>query len=405
MKYLILRRRRDVDEDPFLEKVAADGRGSGKESPFQIDSQDLKENVVRDRRSDPDTEDVVLSIPFKLISPFDVSATGPAGSTAWGIDAVGALTCPQNGEGVTVAVLDTGIDRRHKAFSGIKFKANDLMDFTVDDKGVSGSAPDVDIHGHGTHVAGTIFGRDIDGTRIGVAPGVKRVLIGKVLGPNGGTTESIVNAIQWAVRQHADVISMSIGMDFPGIVPMLMKEEGFPPDIAAARALEEYRSNVRLFDRLASLVDASVDRGQGALLVAASGNESRRNQDTRFTVPKMPPAAADGFVSVGAVGRTKHARPKLKVADFSNTGCLLSAPGVDILSAKLGGGLSIMSGTSMAAPHVAGVIALWIQKLFPKGDRPEGWARDVQLAVENHVKPIPGLARNDIGRGLVQAPK
>lgn len=76
---------------------------------------------------------------------------------------------------------------------------------------------DSDEHGHGTHCAGTVFGRDVDGVRIGVARGVTKALIGKVLGTEGGSSDLIVQAIQWAVAQGAHVISMSLGIDFPGV--------------------------------------------------------------------------------------------------------------------------------------------------------------------------------------------
>jgi subtilisin family serine protease len=270
------------------------------------------------------------------------------------------------------------------------------VDFTTDEKGIEGSAPDH--HGHGTHVAGTIFGKDVQRTRIGIARDVKKVLIGKVLGPNGAPTETVLNAIDWALKRRADVISMSLGIDFPSLAEQL-RNRGLPENVAVSRALEAYRSNVRLFDRVASLIHARAERGRGALLVAASGNESKRELNPQFTVGVSPPAAADGVISVGALSSAPRA-----VAPFSNTGCTMSAPGVQILSAQCGGGLTYMDGTSMATPHVAGVIALWIEKLFPSGERPSGWAADVQRALENSAKAIPRQSRSDVGLGIVQAP-
>jgi subtilisin family serine protease len=399
MKYLVLKRR-DIESESFIENVAFEG--SSVPLSFEAKPAELTDSEAADARLNPDTGDLIPSIPFTLIKPLEEAES--ASQTAWGIEAVGANTSPQDGSGVTIAILDTGIDKDHPAFAGLEFAQTDLMDFTVNEQGIPGSAPDV--HGHGTHVAGTIFGRDVNGTRIGIARCVKRILIGKVLGPNGGPTETVFNAIEWALMRRADIISMSLGMDFPGLVARIQETvrgtQGIelPQDIAVSRALEAYRSNVRLFDRLAADVQARVARGRGALLVAATGNESRRRDNRQFTVAVAPPAAADGFISVGALSQNPF-----QVASFSNTGCLFSAPGVGILSARLGGGLTSLSGTSMATPHVAGVMALWVQKLFPAGDRPNGWAADVLRAVESSVKPVSGQARNDVGLGMVQAPK
>jgi subtilisin family serine protease len=402
MKSLVLKRRplREVaEENMFMEDVSAMAASEpDPHLPFTLETVDLNDAQAADLRRDSEIEDIISSIPFTLITPFEDSGTAsPAADKAWGIGAVGADTSPQDGKGVTVAVLDTGIDKVHAAFAGLSFQNGDLMDFTSNEEGVAGSAADV--HGHGTHVAGTILGRDVNGTRIGIARGVTSVLIGKVLGPNGGPTETIFNGIEWALRRRADVISMSLGMDF-GALWRRLQDGGLPGDIALSRALEAYRSNVRLFDRLATEVQARVERGRGGLLVAASGNESRRQQDPQFTVAVAPPAAADGFIPVGAVSQNPFA-----VASFSNTSCQLCAPGVDILSAKLGGGLKSLSGTSMATPHVAGVLALWIRKLFQSGERPPKWTTDVLRALEARVKPVPGGTRADVGLGMVQAPQ
>jgi subtilisin family serine protease len=396
VKYLVLWKASALD-DPFMETVGAD------DDAISLTAQTMElvnDRSVADLRRDPTIDDVIPSIPFSLIEPVE-SPMAAAPSPGWGLLAIGATTCPHDGNGVTVAVLDTGIDPTHASFAELTFDATNLMDFTTDDRGVAGKA--MDEHGHGTHVAATIFGRDVDGTRIGVARGVKRVLIGKVLGPLGGPTEAVFNAMSWALAQRADVISMSLGINFPRVVERFV-QEGYPSGVAAARALDAYRSNVRLFDRLSALIGTLGERKRGAVIVAAAGNESKRDDDVRFTVPTAPPAAADGFISVGAIGLSADSPASFVVAPFSNTGCVLAAPGVGIRSARLGGGLTVKNGTSMATPHVAGTAALWTQRLFPDGTRPKGWAKQVQRQIEANVNALPNLSPDDVGLGLVQAP-
>jgi subtilisin family serine protease len=131
--------------------------------PFEIATEDLTDSEAADRRRDERVEDVMPSINLSLIAPLDVpSQSGEAGD-AWGIAAVGADRCVEDGRGVTVAILDTGIDRHHSAFAKTNLQ---LVDFVADPEGEEGRVPD-EPGGHGTHVAGTAFGAVVEGKRIG----------------------------------------------------------------------------------------------------------------------------------------------------------------------------------------------------------------------------------------------
>ena len=335
---------------------------------------------------------VAPAMPMRLVAPFDFGAIAPSAQVVtWGVHAVGADTSPMTGEGVIVAVLDTGIDAAHPAFAGVELVQKDF----------SGEG-DGDLNGHGTHCAGTIFGRAVNGIRIGVAPGVRRALIGKVLTRHGGgSSEAIVAASLWAADEGAHVISMSLGIDFGGYVRQLV-EQGMPVELATSRALEAYRTNTRLFDTLAAHIKARGADSQPTLIVAAAGNESRRDQDPTFEVAVSPPAIAEGVVSVAALGEGPDG---WRTAPFSNTGANLSGPGVNIVSAAPGGGLRALSGTSMATPHVAGVAALWAQHLMQRN----------ALNAFNLIAKLAGTASSeglnplfdpfDVGAGMVQCPR
>lgn len=344
---------------------------------------------------DNDVKAAAPVISLKLIEPIaQAAANDPLtnGST-WGIKAVGADQSPFTGEGVVVAVLDTGIDPNHPAFAGVNLVRRNFT-----------SGPDDDVHGHGTHCAGTIFGRDVDGTRIGIARGVTKAVIGKVLGPEGGGSDVLLEAIEWAIREGANVISMSLGIDFPGFVAFLQNTHNVLPELATSMALEGYRANVLLFERLASLIEArTLITGKPCVVIAAAGNESQREVDPDFEIAVSPPAVSDGMVSVAAFGNDNP--QGFTVATFSNTGAILGGPGVGVLSARRGGGLTSMSGTSMATPHVAGVAALWADKLMKANQfRSPGFANRL-LGSPTLDGFLAGFDAQDVGTGMAQAPK
>jgi subtilisin family serine protease len=139
---------------------------------------DLNLKEIHAARQDSKVLGVVPPMPLRLIQGLD-SRPDAIPKTSWGVEAVGAARPVKpgqhrmTGEGVTVAVLDTGIDKQHPAFQGVIIVPKNFTG-----EGEDGSVDD--LVGHGTHCAGTIFGRDVDGVRIGVAPGVTRALVGRV---------------------------------------------------------------------------------------------------------------------------------------------------------------------------------------------------------------------------------
>jgi subtilisin family serine protease len=235
------------------------------------------------------------------------------------IGAPEAWAAGHTGAGTTVAVLDTGIDTTHP----------DLSDAVTGARNFTSSATDDDRVGHGTHVASTITGNG-DKHR-GVAPDAA-LLNGKVLDDRGFGQESwIIAGMEWAAASGADVVNMSLGT--------LAPSDGTDP---MSRALDR------------------ITEETGALFVVSSGN-------TGGNVGS--PAAAETALTVGAVDRDD------RLAGFSSRGRTdggavkpeITAPGVEIVAAKAKNGqigdpavdgYVSMSGTSMAAPHVAGAAAI-----------------------------------------------
>jgi subtilisin family serine protease len=353
-------------------------------APPKVKVENLSPAEAREAREQPGLF-AAEPIRTRLIKPTNTAGAKPA-AVAWGIEATRADISSFTGAGIKVAVLDTGIDANHEAFAGITIEQED---FTGEGNG--------DGHGHGTHCAGTIVGRDVGGTRIGVARGVTELYVGKVLGGTGGSSQALVDGILAAVKSQAQIVSMSIGIDFPGAVKD-WTAAGVPVQAATSRALEAYLDNIRLFEAVVAFLTASAAFGSSAIVVAASGNESKRTIAKPYTIDVSPPAVAAGVVSVGAIGKT---RASFTVAPFSNTGPKAVGPGVDITSAKAGGGLVSFNGTSMATPHVAGVAALWAEKMVLDGGLD---ITALAATVTGSAIPIQGLTRSDIGSGLVQAP-
>ena len=264
----------------------------------------------------------------------------------YGIDMVQALDVPDNfieGSNVTVCIVDTGIDIEHP----------DLQVFNVTGKSFIDEAWNVDINGHGTHVAGTIAALKNDVGVLGVVNnGAMNLLIAKVCALDGGCY-NVNDAVQWCADEGADVINLSLGCAFCG-----NEEE--------------------------SLIYQSI-YDDGVLVVAAAGNEPN---EIGY------PASYDSVMSVAAVDRNEE------IAFFSsrNEYVEIAAPGVDVESTVPGNDYAYYSGTSMATPHIAGVAAL-IWSHFPTTNN-----TDIRKSLVDSAKDLGDVGRDQAyGHGLVRA--
>jgi thermitase len=265
--------------------------------------------------------------------------SAPQGWVAAGLGAF-----PATG-GAKIGIVDTGIDAGHPDLAGaladcagVRSNGINLLGLTLLDDPTIVPGRCADDNGHGTHVAGIAAARANNATGVAGVAFNSPLAVCKALDSHGsGSVAAIANCIAYLSAQGAKVISMSLST----------------------------AANPRT---LADAVQAAT--AAGALLVAAAGNNGDGGT--------LYPAGYPQVVSVAAIDRANaHAA-------FSNTNpdVELSAPGVDVLSTYLGGGYRTLSGTSMAAPYVAGVAAV-VAARDPAGgpaawrDRLDGAADDL----------------------------
>ena len=243
------------------------------------------------------------------------------------------LNTTNEGSGVKVAVLDTGID-----FSHPDLMVNILLsrDFSGDNTG--GNDNNTGIKGHGTHVAGVIAALDNMTGVLGAGSQIDLVSV-KVLNRSGsGSFGGIISGLDY-VTSNANVIGVA-NLSL-GAVGGTNPSQGF---IDASNLLRQ------AFQRAVNA---------GVICVVAAGNESV-NVTTNNAVPAMYPEV----VSVSALNDSDGQQGNDSWASFSNFGSEVDiiAPGVNILSTAIGGGTSSLSGTSFSSPHVAGTLGLYIAR-------------------------------------------
>jgi subtilisin family serine protease len=243
-----------------------------------------------------------------------VHATVTQSDPTWGLDRIdqrptagdGTYSFDTTGAGVTAYIVDTGIRFSHDQFGG---RASSGFDFVDDDADAS------DCNGHGTHVSGTV-----GGSTYGVAKGVKLVGV-RVLDCEGsGSTEGVIAGIDWVVAHHTG----------PSVISMSLAGGAFAPLDAAVEAAS----------------------AAGVTVVVAASNEGGDACD-------VSPARAPSAITVAATDVADRR------ASFSNWGqCVdIFAPGVAVLSAwdTADNATNTISGTSMATPHVSGIVARYQQ--------------------------------------------
>jgi len=319
------------------------------------------EQLVQQMNSDPNIVwaepvyiyDIPEGNPYKTWQWGGVDPTAYNNQTAFEQVNLAPALAHYQGDGVVIAILDTGIDFQHPAFAG------DLVsgwDFVANDANPQDEGPGLG-WGHGTHVAGIAAK---------IAPNSKLMPV-RVLARNGrGDTVMLALAMMWATLQQADVINMSLGTDFPSI---LLRE-------ATAYALA---ANV--------------------VVVAASGNSG--------TSTVQYPAGFPGVIGVTAVDAANR---KAEFANYGPGWIDLAAPGVGITSTVVGpggSGYASWSGTSMATPFVSGAAALARQKL-PTGVTAtiaqllQSNATDLNAANAAYVNQLGRLL--DIGAAIAPVP-
>lgn len=286
-----------------------------------------------------------VRIPRGEESPSEMSVSPQGERIPWGVKDLLQDRSPDKSDIVKVAILDTGVDFRHPDLASV---GAGQKDFTG-----SSSGP-ADRQGHGTHCAGVVAARSNDSGIIGVDPQCL-ILSGKVLNDYGsGSERMIANGLLWAAENGADIISMSLG----GPSPMREVE----------RIINE------LYDR-------------GIACIVAAGNEGPGNNTIGY------PGRVTKAFTVGAYDIDR------RVAGFSSRGGQLDivGPGVNIESTYLGNRYAVLSGTSMATPHIAGLVsrALGVERNLG-GKRT---AVEIAELIVASCNPLQSGGQTDFGRG------
>ena len=253
---------------------------------------------------------------------------------------------------VIVAIIDTGVDYTHPDLKNNIWTRNGRHGYDFYDN----DDDPMDEEGHGTHCAGTVAARGNNGVGVVGVSWRAQIMAMRFLGPDGsGATSDAVRCIDWAVANGAHILNNS--WSGPDSTPELQE--------AVSRAQQK-----------------------GVLFVAAAGNTggTGNNNDSRPFYPASLPLS--NVISVGAID-SQDARGSF--SHFGKQSVDIGAPGVGILSTTPGENYDSLSGTSMAAPHVAGAAALVWGATFSNPAQDPSQMSKVRDLIYKHARPVPAL--------------
>ena len=324
----------EFDTIDAIEKVHAFDNTYVLQYKTEIEAQNAIKKLKLQKNVKYAEPNIIVSLDDDL--PVDTTSVQATSNTflSWGGEALGVddykaylenAIGENNLDTLTIAVLDTGIDTTHEMF------ADRISQYSHNFVNTATPNNPQDVHGHGTHVAGIIC--DLTYSNV-------KILALKVLNDNGeGELGFILNALEYVKNQKLSTT--------PNLVAINMSLGGNNEvDETEGSAYDLYR-------------DAIVENyNVGVLSIVAAGNGDPDNNNMAIDVKYACPANVSKAITVGAVGLASSG--EYYIGYFSNYGQYvdISAPGIDINSACVGGGTTIKSGTSMATPHVSAVLAL-----------------------------------------------
>jgi subtilisin family serine protease len=315
-----------------------------------------RKSQMKTLRQDPTASFVARAPSLSQIRPVRIAEASLTTDLTWGIKALGVEQLWKQGltgKGVAVGHLDTGVDATHPALKG---RVAEFAEWDFLGRKRPGAKPH-DSAMHGTHTAGTICGGAVGGRAVGVAPGAK--LCSGLVIEGGDLTARILGGLDWLVGLGVRVISMSLGF------------RGYDP----------------VFKRLIDLLI-----GRDIVPVFAIGNEGPNTSRSPANYPEsLAIGAIDSNGQTALFSGSQHFDRK---DDPDKPDCV--APGVQVISAKPGGGWQEMDGTSMATPHVAGIVALLLEA------KPDAKAPAIRKALLDSAKDIGGEPALRHGRGMIQ---